>query len=390
MVSKLVVLALVAAAVNVNAQDLPMPPPMPAAWPSSDETQFITGAFLQDKLVTDAMAYVRRVVKPELLAVKPSTYVMFAQVNYNDDAVKYGHGVIRTADTADYKAEITTCPGVNQWGLTYDDGPTLNLVNGVHTADTGAIRQKLAGLGLKATFFSVGGHAAMWQDELKQTFKEGHQIAVHTWTHHPLTSLTNEQLVAEIKYTEAMIYKNTGKVPNYFRPPYGEMDDRVRAILTALGYTNVIWGIGRDSTDTATPQNATLVQNTIQSWFSGGPGFISLQHDINQYTCTQAVNALDAVKAARDAGRFKLNPMPVGQCLGTPWYRDGTSSNAAADTTTTTTTTTVAPTTTTSTPTPTKVAVTVPAGNSATGVSTGVWGTLIAAAMAVAAAAGLV
>ncbi|RKO91550.1 hypothetical protein BDK51DRAFT_3710, partial [Blyttiomyces helicus] len=62
----------------------------------------------------------------------------------------------------------------------------------------------------------------------------------HNWTHHPITALTSEQLVAQIKYNEAIIYKNIGTVPLFFRPPYGDNDDRTCAIVAAMGYRTVI------------------------------------------------------------------------------------------------------------------------------------------------------
>ena len=32
-------------------------------------------------------------------------------------------------------------------------------------------------------------------------------------------------------YTASIIYSSTGLNPKYFRPPYGDVDDRVRAIV---------------------------------------------------------------------------------------------------------------------------------------------------------------
>jgi hypothetical protein len=49
---------------------------MPAAFPDPDETSFITGTFLTDPIVTNALAYVEQVVSAELLAVEPSTYIL--------------------------------------------------------------------------------------------------------------------------------------------------------------------------------------------------------------------------------------------------------------------------------------------------------------------------
>lgn len=62
------------------------------------------------------------------------------------------------------------------------------------------------------------------------------------WSHHALTTLTNEQIVAEIKWTEKAILDATGLRVRYMRPPYGDVDNRVRFVLKKLGYTVVDWG----------------------------------------------------------------------------------------------------------------------------------------------------
>jgi peptidoglycan/xylan/chitin deacetylase (PgdA/CDA1 family) len=43
----------------------------------------------------------------------------------------------------------------------------------------------------------------------------GH-IAVHTWSHNYMTTLTNEQIVAELGYTMQIIYEASGKVAAYW------------------------------------------------------------------------------------------------------------------------------------------------------------------------------
>jgi peptidoglycan/xylan/chitin deacetylase (PgdA/CDA1 family) len=42
----------------------------------------------------------------------------------------------------------------------------------------------------------------------------GHQLSVHTWAHSPLTTLTNEQIVAELGWTKKIIKDITGVTPN--------------------------------------------------------------------------------------------------------------------------------------------------------------------------------
>jgi peptidoglycan/xylan/chitin deacetylase (PgdA/CDA1 family) len=53
--------------------------------------------------------------------------------------------------------------------------------------------------------------------------------------------LTNEQIVAELAWTMKSIKDVTGVTPNTFRPPYGDLDDRVRAIAAAMGLRPIQW-----------------------------------------------------------------------------------------------------------------------------------------------------
>ena len=70
-------------------------------------------------------------------------------------------------------------------------------------------------------------------------FPSGHQLSVHTWSHPFLTTLTNEQIIAELGWTKKAIKDITGVTPNTMRPPYGDIDDRVRGISMAMGLTPV-------------------------------------------------------------------------------------------------------------------------------------------------------
>lgn len=94
---------------------------------------------------------------------------------------------------------------------------------------------------VKATFFVMGTNVVQNPTILKQEFDEGHHIASHTWSHQPLTTLSNEQIVAELKWTEKAVFDITGMQMKYVRPPYGDIDNRVRAVIKKLGYIIVDW-----------------------------------------------------------------------------------------------------------------------------------------------------
>jgi len=247
----------------------------------------------------------------------------------------------RGNDTSDFKADILTCPGAQQWGITYDDGPNPSVTPG-----TPGVRASLKADHLKATFFVLGSSVALFPAELKATYADGHQIALHSWSHHPFTNLTNLQVVAELKYNERIIYDTVGVLPLFFRPPYGDIDDRVRAIVNALGYRTVIWtaypDIIRDSQDTVyvNVPVATVAQN-ITEWFQDpvntNRGFISLEHDAFTFSSALAVSVLNSFNTSGSA----LKPMPVGDCVGMPYYLAGYNSSTLTATTTSPTASTV-------------------------------------------------
>jgi peptidoglycan/xylan/chitin deacetylase (PgdA/CDA1 family) len=128
--------------------------------------------------------------------------------------------------------DITTCPDPNTWGLTYDDGPAPYTPN---------LLQYLDQVQVKTTFFAIGSRAISYPSILQTEYMSQHQIAVHTWSHPPLTTKTNEEIIAELGWTKKIIKDVLGVTPNMMRPPYGDIDDRVRAISLAMGLTPVMW-----------------------------------------------------------------------------------------------------------------------------------------------------
>lgn len=173
---------------TVIAESLVLPPPMPADWPSVDQTLKISGSYLSDPLVADALAYVNSVVSPALLNIKVSTYKAMSSVEYNDNTAANCYWPFemctRSTDTKDYNADVFVCPNANDWGLTYDDGPTI--AGGV---DTPGIRAQLELNNVKATFFVCGTNVAQQPLEVLSTYNSGHQIASHTWSRNIRTNI---------------------------------------------------------------------------------------------------------------------------------------------------------------------------------------------------------
>lgn len=116
----------------------------------------------------------------------------------------------------------------------------------------------------KATLFIVGSRAISYPTVLKRAYDEGHQIAIHTWSHAKVTGLSNEQIVAELKWTEKAIFDVIGVSPIYWRPPYGDVDSRVRNIATQLGFKTAIWTQGFDTNDVTF---FLFIMNYCVSWY---------------------------------------------------------------------------------------------------------------------------
>ena len=80
-------------------------------------------------------------------------------------------------------------------------------------------------------------------ENFRRAFQElKDDVGVHNWSHPYMTTLTNEQVVAGIGWTLQIIHDSTGgRVPRYWRPPYGDADNRVQAIGSEVfGPTSVI------------------------------------------------------------------------------------------------------------------------------------------------------
>lgn len=211
--------------------------------------------------------------------------------------------------------DVSACPAPLTWGLTFDDGPspwTPKLLDYLDEQD------------LKATFFVVGSRVVQYPQILQAEHMRGHHIAVHTWSHSSLTTLTNEQLIAEFGWTKKAIKDVLGVTPLYFRPPYGDIDDRVRAIARAMGLTAIMWttnhGRAFDTEDWQIPEGIVNGVDVVDN-FDGilatapglGSGFIVLEHDLYPQTVEIAVDYIIPEALSFEP---KLKVQSVIACMG--------------------------------------------------------------------------
>lgn len=176
-------------------------------------------------------------------------------------------------------SDIYGCPNSQEWALTFDDGPS-NF--------TGQLLDSLDQLNIKATFCVLGSNVKKYPEFVKRAYESGHHIASHTFSHPHLMSLTNDEIIYEMKATEEAIRDVIGIRPTYVRPPFGEADDRVKALMKAMGYKILLWNVDPTDYDVySLPNAAAKIQGAFKAAANGvdtglnshdEPGYISLQH----------------------------------------------------------------------------------------------------------------
>lgn len=169
----------------------------------------------------------------------------------------------------------------------------------------------------------VGSNVVSYPEAAVRAYQSGHGLCLHTWSHSAMTTLTNEQVVAELYWTLRAVKEATGVTSRCWRPPFGDVDDRVRAIAHQLGLVTVLWDA--DSQDWQLPSktnNGTLTPDAVDGYFtnwiaarvSGNDtlhGHLGLEHELNEATITVAEKWLPKLKEA-------FNVTQVHECTEMP------------------------------------------------------------------------
>ncbi|KAI8598609.1 hypothetical protein EDD21DRAFT_382005 [Dissophora ornata] len=214
------------------------------------------------------------------------------------------HGLCTTPKITYIPEDITICPEAGTWGLTYDDGPMYYYpvtAENSKWAEPNLYDFLLNHNNQKANLFYIGSKIVGATAAAQRGLNDGHTICVHTWSHPVMTSLTNAEVVAEFYYSLRMIKETLGITPKCWRPPYGDVDDRVRAIAWQMGMRTIIWD--QDTNDwningdqvapgagaiTYATANAT-VEGWIKNREDGNDtthGHITLEHELSNATIT--------------------------------------------------------------------------------------------------------
>ncbi|WP_052423016.1 polysaccharide deacetylase family protein [Nonomuraea candida] len=191
------------------------------------------------------------------------------------------------------QAAPVDCARVKCLALTFDDGP------GAHTP---ALLKTLAKARAKATFFLVGKRVEERPEIARQIVARGHAIGNHTYSHAELTARLDGDILDELKVTQEVIEKATGRRPDMFRPPYGRTDERVLRAAGEAGLSEILWT--HTTLDWSLKDTAKIKATVLKQARRDG---VILMHDV----VPQTVRAMPGIlKELRKRG-YHLVTVPV-------------------------------------------------------------------------------
>ncbi|WP_297209406.1 polysaccharide deacetylase family protein [uncultured Flavonifractor sp.] len=163
--------------------------------------------------------------------------------------------------------------------LTFDDGP--------RRSTTTALLDGLAERGVKATFFLIGAQVEDNRDVVRRMDREGHQIGIHTFDHVQLTELNRADFDAQVEKTRSILRATLEHNDFLLRPPYGILDDSVKAWA---GCPIILWSI--DPEDWRDQDTGRVTEEVVTEARDGG---IILMHDIFPESVEAALAIVDAL-----------------------------------------------------------------------------------------------
>lgn len=171
--------------------------------------------------------------------------------------------VTAQSDSSDKKSKKKKKTTPKTIALTFDDGPS---------SFTDRLLDCLEANNAKATFFMVGKEILSFPDEVKRMKALGCELGNHTYDHTDLATLSASDISSEISRVDQELVNLTGQGATVVRPPYGSVNDTVKA---TVGTPMILWSI--DTLDWKTQD----VQSTVEEVMNNvQDGSIILMHDI--------------------------------------------------------------------------------------------------------------
>lgn len=166
-------------------------------------------------------------------------------------------------------------PNKPMLALTFDDGPGQR---------TGELLEGLSKYGAHATFFMQGKNVNAYKEEVKRMKEVGCEIGSHSYDHPDLTKMDAAGIKDQVDRTDQNIHDIIGQGATVLRPPYGAINDTVKATIRK---PLILWNI--DTLDWKT-RNAQMTVNEVLT--KAKDGDIILMHDIHSETVDAAIELI--------------------------------------------------------------------------------------------------
>ena len=141
------------------------------------------------------------------------------------------------ADLAKHNAYYIGDTSKNIIYLTFDAG--------FENGNTEKILDSLKKHNVKATFFLVGNYIETSPELVERMVEEGHTIGNHTYSHHDMSKISDEEsFKKELQSLESLYKETTGQeLLKIYRPPQGKYCVSNLEMADKLGYKTIFWSL---------------------------------------------------------------------------------------------------------------------------------------------------
>jgi peptidoglycan/xylan/chitin deacetylase (PgdA/CDA1 family) len=191
-------------------------------------------------------------------------------------------------------------PAGGRVALTYDDGPDPR--------STPPLLDLLEERGVRAAFFCVGARVRAHPELALRMAEAGHELGNHSDEHSHWTNFfPGRRLAREVQRCQESVRAATGRVPRFFRPPFGLTNHATGPVARELGLEVIGWQVrGLDLPGSAPERVAQRVLAGLR------PGGVVLLHDGDR----EPELVVGATRALLDGLEERgLRAVPLGELL---------------------------------------------------------------------------
>ena len=172
--------------------------------------------------------------------------------------------------------------------LTFDEG----YENGY----TEKILDVLLEKNVPAAFFVTKSYIRNNPELIARMISEGHLVCNHTVRHKSSPSLSEAEMIAELKGVADYFKETTGlDMPPFFRPPMGEYSERVLSITQEQGYYTIFWSFAYEDWKEDKQPGAVAAHKKVVDGLHNGA--ILLLHAVSSSNAEAMADIIDSAHA---------------------------------------------------------------------------------------------